>query len=229
MGVDIPDALPRVVRPILETPCMSKIKFCPTCGEPNKATAQKCRSCADDLSGLEDTRKPPRSGIWRDGQQLVMTRDAELPFVCVKTNQPADVWLPRVVSWYPKWSLPWLLINPLMFLVAAVARQRQATLRVGLCRSRLVRRNWTMIAALIGVLLGLALFIAPLLWSDRRPANSEEVLIYLGILVLFISLALGGMLTNIVWATYINKDYIWLKGFHPDYLARFPEFPGVKD
>lgn len=32
-------------------------------------------------------------------------------------------------------------------------------------------------------------------------------------------------LPGAVSAAYINEDYIWLKGVHPDYLARFPEFP----
>jgi hypothetical protein len=36
-------------------------------------------------------------------------------------------------------------------------------------------------------------------------------------------------LPGVVAATDINEDSIWLKGFHPDCLARFPEFPGVKD
>ncbi len=44
-----------------------------------------------------------------------------------------------------------------------------------------------------------------------------------------LSTLVGDSLPRIVRAGRITEDFLWLKGVHPDYLARFPEFPGVKD
>lgn len=117
-------------------------KLCPMCGEEIKAIARKCRFCGEYFDE-EGVGHSPKTGIWRDGNQLVMTREAELPYVCIKTNQPADVWLPRSVSWYPRWTLVLLPLGLLVFVLVAGLLRKRAVIRVGLCESRRVARLGT--------------------------------------------------------------------------------------
>ena len=204
-------------------------KLCPLCGEEIKAIARKCRYCGEYFDEDGGVGHSPKSGIWRDGNQLVMTRDAELPYVCIKTNRPADVWLPRTVSWYPKWTLVLLPLGLLVFVIVAGLLRKQAPIRVGLCESRRVARIWTIGLAWGGIMLGLGLLMVGITSEKQQPASLAASLIPLGCLLFFASAILGATLPRIVSAVYINEDFIWLKGVHPDYLARFPEFPGVKD
>jgi hypothetical protein len=75
--------------------------------------------------------------------------------------------------------------------------------------------------------LGLGLLILGAVLEKRQPEAAW--LIPVGIVLFFASAIVGATLPTIVSAAYLNEDHIWLKGVHPDYLARFPEFPGVKD
>ena len=205
----------------------SDTKLCPMCGEEIKAIARKCRFCGeyfDEEGGVGHSRE---SGIWRDANQMVMTRDAELPYVCIKTNRPADVWLPRTVSWYPKWTLVLVPLGLLVFVIVAGLLRRQTTIRVGLCESRRVGRVWALVLAWGGIVLGLGLLLLGAVLEERQP--EAAYLMPLGVVLFFGSAIVGDTLPTIVSAAYITEDHIWLKGVHPDYLARFPEFPGMKD
>jgi hypothetical protein len=48
-----------------------------------------------------------------------------------------------------------------------------------------------------------------------------------GLLVMLIGGITGGVIARNVSATKIDKDYVWLSGAHPDFLAELPEWPGL--
>jgi hypothetical protein len=206
----------------------AETKICPMCGQEIKAIARTCRFCGEYFDEHGQADGAFETGIWRDGNQLVMTADAQLPFVCIKTNQPADVWLPRKLSWCPRWVLLLLFLNPIVFVIVTALLNKQAKIEVGLCEECRAKRIRTLILVWISALLGLALFIGSLISLDH-PNGPAPVFMLCGILILLVSALVGDSLPRIVQADRITEDFLWLKGVHPDYLARFPEFPGLKD
>jgi hypothetical protein len=90
-----------------------------------------------------------------------------------------------------------------------------------------VGRIWTIVLAWGGIVLGLGLLLLGAVLEERQP--EAAYLMPLGVVLFFGSAIVWDTLPRIVSAAYITEDDIWLKGIHPDDLARFPEFPGVKD
>jgi hypothetical protein len=205
----------------------AETKLCPICSREIKQVARKCRFCGEHFQSEADFERPHGSDIWRDGNQLVMSWDAQLPYVCIKTNRPADVWLPRTVSWYPKWTLFLVPLGALVFFIVAGLLRKQAKIRVGLCEARRAARVRTIVMAWVGSLLGLGFLVGASIWADRQPSSPAPMLMVFGIALFFISALFGALKPRIVSAGYMTVDYIWLKGAHPSYLARFPQFPGV--
>src|SRR5262245_24349515 len=95
----------KALRPDAASAAMETIgtATCPMCGATVAIGARKCQSCGESLAGVHGPDSRPGHGIWRDGNRLVMSKDAELPYVCIKTNQPADGWLRRKLYWHSPW------------------------------------------------------------------------------------------------------------------------------
>ncbi len=203
----------------------AETKRCPMCGETVKAAAQKCRYCGELFSGDESGST---MDIWQDGHLLVMAKDAKLPYVCVKTNQPADRWLKRKLSWHHP-AIYLTLFSPIIYIIVALIVQKRATIEVGLCEQRSKRRFWTLTTAW---LLGFA-SIALVVFGIGFAANSRNgnnptgpLMIIAGFLLLIVAGICGSTLSAIVTPAKITDDYVYLRGAHPEYLERFPEFPG---
>jgi len=47
------------------------------------------------MHGMNQYGSPNMGGLWREGQLLVMDRNARLPNICVKSGQPAQRFLAR--------------------------------------------------------------------------------------------------------------------------------------
>lgn len=70
---------------------------------------------------------PEGGGAWRDGNLLVMSRDAELPDRCIKCNLPAHGYtLKRNLSWHAPW---WFHCKTARVFIPLCERHRRRRIR----------------------------------------------------------------------------------------------------
>lgn len=81
------------------------------------------------------------AGLWRDKRAVVLGARAELPDRCVKCNAPGEGRrLKRNLYWHPPAWYLLILVNLLVYAVAALAVRKRATIEVGLCEAHRIRR-----------------------------------------------------------------------------------------
>ncbi len=154
-----------------------------------------------------------------------MTKGAQLPYVCIKSNQPADVWLKRKLYWHASWIYLLILVSLLVYVIVALIVRQTAQIDVALCRQQIVRRRWVIAGAWFAVVSGAALIVIGL--GNARPGNDTWIASLAGLIVLLAGAIIGAVQARIVTPTRITKEHVWLKGVHPAYLAALPEFPGA--
>jgi hypothetical protein len=162
-------------------------------------------------------------GLWRQGKLLVMHQRAPLPDVCVKSNQPCHRRLKRSLAWHP-WPIYLLIfLHLLIYLVVALIVQKKATIHIGLSDEWFARRRIRIVIAWSVVFLSLVLFIGSIAMVDQYPAAGFGILA--GVLLFFVAAIWGLFAARLVSAKRITDEFVWLKGVHPDFLARLPEWP----
>lgn len=155
-------------------------------------------------------------GVWRDGNILVMHKQAVLPDRCVKCNAPADGYrLKRSLSWHqPAWFLL-ILVSLLIYVIVALCIRKTAKIHIGLCDEHRARRRWMIVGAWL-------MFFASIAAIVVAVANDLPMLA-LASLVLFLgSLIWAVIISNIVGTKKIDDHYVWLKRVHAEYLSQLP-------
>lgn len=199
-------------------------KPCPMCGETIKAVALICRFCGEDL-GASETRRG--QGVWRDGSQLVMCKDADLPARCVKTNVPTDRMLRRQLYWHnPLLYLMIFFPGLCIYVIVALIVRKSADIEVGLSPEGFRSRRWGIAIGWLSFLLGGVLFFVGVVNSDSNgnTANNWWIAIIAGLLGGLIGIIVGVVKSAVVSPTKITDSHVWLRGVHPDYLATLPQW-----
>lgn len=185
---------------------------------------------------------------WRSGKFLITRYESRLPDRCVKCNAPAHGrTLVRKLNWHPWWALlpaafglllpvagltffrgsragAWL--GPLVFFVfigcmmSAALIRRRADVYVGLCDEHWQRYRRD--TAIVGVttVVSVVAFIAGV-----NVMKGNAVWIAFGFIGIFVAgVIYGAVRTPLVRTKKMTKEFIWLRGASPKFLAELPEF-----
>jgi len=168
-------------------------------------------------------------GVWRAGNDLIMSRDGVLPDRCMKCNEPANgLRLKRKLSWHPQGYFLLVLISPLLYIIVAMIVRKTATVRFPLCPAHRRRRR-RMIG--LGWLLALGAFPVGIACSMLASHVQGPLLdpIALGGVGLAVVMVIAGLIVGFTGArlastTKIDKQYVWLSKLGPEFVASLPPY-----
>ena len=161
------------------------------------------------------------TGVWRDGNVLVMQPGAPLPNRCVKCNESAEPPTgERKLYWHHPGIYALIIINMLIYIIVALVVRKSAIVSPGLCLEHQKRRRNAIIVAWLGVLLGFALFYAAAVTTSD---NSAQLSLG-GLLLLLAGIIWGIVFGRIVHAKRIDTAYVRLKGCGTQFLESLPPF-----
>jgi serine/threonine protein kinase len=166
------------------------------------------------------------SGLWRDGNLLVMHRNAPLPDICLKSNARSTRRLKRRVAWHHPAIYLAFFVNPLLYFILALVLQKSATIYIPLSDEWFLRRRQRMTFAWGAVLGGFALVWAFVRWkptgklSVMFDGTAEPLLMVLAGCLIMFGAVYGLLACRLVWAQRMRDDYIWLRGVNRELLAR---------
>lgn len=145
-------------------------------------------------------------GVWRDGNRIVLHKDAELPRICLITGVAARFGYPLNVVWRAGLELSPRKLSLYVPLCAAIHRSYRT-------------RRWLAVGG----------FLASLLWTYVAIYQHERF----GNLVVALSIGLTALVAGAAFFTYCyysqllyyvasNGNYVWLKGADRRFLAKLP-------
>lgn len=162
-----------------------------------------------------------QGGLWREGKLLVMHKQAPLPDICLLSNQPTHGRLKRSLRWHHPAVFIAALFNLLLYAILALALSKTATIHIGISDEWRARRTRRILIAWAMVLVGIGVFFGGIAALERYEGLGIGLLIA-GPVTLFVGL-IGGLIgAQLVSPQRITKDYVWLKGVHPEFLDRLP-------
>lgn len=169
-------------------------------------------------------------GIWRDGQLLVVQKQATLPPTCVKSNTPAHQLIERTFHWHEPWIYLLALLPVFVYLVVALAMRKKHELSVPMseeasqARSKLIAFGWTM--GVGGTLLATAGVFAMLLEGLNLIEMSWAIAaVIIGTLLVMAGVVVGSKASWILRPKKMTTDMTWFSGAHPDFLLSLPPIP----
>lgn len=155
---------------------------------------------------------------WRQGRLLVVQTDGVLPERCVKCNAPATMDKLRRFVWHASGWYLLLLLNPVIYAIAALIVQKQTRLEVGLCADHRRRRRHFH--------LGAAAFFAGALLSCFAAATSAPasgaLWLPLALLLFLAAIVVAAFGARILVPVHMDADLVHFKGCGKDFLSSLP-------
>lgn len=227
-------------------------RLCPKCGWTRESGAVECPACGivyarfdnpprprpaatetdavnpyappgSDVRGPQLFAQPPGGGVWRTGDLLVLQKGAVLPDRCVVCNGPVTVQWPKRLYWHQPWLYLLILVNIVIYAVAAMMARKKADLVIPLCAEHDRKRRRSISLAWGTGLVGVALFISSFFLVETSEGLFIAAML-LGLCGVFGSLILATT-GNPVLPKKIDDYYVWLKKVHSSYLASLPPAP----
>jgi hypothetical protein len=155
-------------------------------------------------------------GCWRDGRYVVAPLRANLPDRCAKTNEPAIGYYAIQLTWFPAWTMLFLLLGPLVF-VAMFFAARTISVRVPFGQ-QVQQRRWRhvrncLIAAAICLIL-----------SSGYGLTVGNATGYFGAGVVAALICLVVAASNSQQLSILNatSQFVWINGAGPEFLNSLP-------
>jgi hypothetical protein len=167
---------------------------------------------------------PNASGLWRDGAQLVSTRDVDLGDACVKCGQPAQGYRLKKTLWWHHPALYLMIIFPglLIYAIVALVVRKDAKLRIGLCPEHRSKRKqgilwaWLLSFAFIGAM------VAGLVVMTDHHYEVLGLCLFLSSFALLVAAIVVGNRSRPLTAKKIDNIYAWFAGAKEPYLQLLP-------
>lgn len=164
-------------------------------------------------------------GVWRQGKLLVMHKHAQLPPYCVKSNQPVETHLPKKLQWHHPAIAFTILAGLIVYVILAVILTKRANIQLPLTQEWRSRRVKRITIAWIISLAGVACFPMGIVLMESSPDSVAPLMFLLGLFLFIGGLIYAIVTVRLVALTRITDTHVWLKGVHPDYLARLLSMP----
>lgn len=171
-------------------------------------------------------RRPEFARRVRQGKRVVVSRTTALPWRCVKSNEPTELSLNRELSWHTPIAYLGIFLGVLPYVIVAIMVRKTHKLRVPLSADSMRRRRRAIALGWLLILAGLAGIFGGIAVGSSEHGALGPLLLVGGLAGTLAGIILAIAVASPVTATRIDDDYVWLKGFHPAYVAELPEFPG---
>jgi hypothetical protein len=162
-----------------------------------------------------------QDGVWRDGDQVVVTHGASFPKRCVKCNAPAEAPSKvRRVYWHHPAIYLLFLAYAILYIIVAMILRKSMEIDPCLCEEHASKRRQWIWFGWIGSIFGLIGIpvIAAGAGLDMGPALLLAFVCFIG------CAAAGSMNARILYAKRIDSEYARLKGADRRFLAGLPKF-----
>lgn len=150
----------------------------------------------------------PSLDYYREGQDLVIRKEATLPEICIRTGQPTSGRMrTKKLSWVPPWTIVVFILIRLVGLICMLVARKTANVTFSLSEEAEAKRKQ-------GLMIGLAVFGVGLLMSISgvvMDTGAGAMAALVGFLAVFVGIILAAVLHRPFQMRKMAGDYVYLR------------------